>query len=198
MLLADARIDASETFANLLSENSVRRMSDNFGAMEKQSVEALQSEFGTAEVFFERHAEMRYRGQRHNIKVPVDGLEDVDAIRKAFERDYRRRYGHADAKTPAEFQALHLSAFVRLKRPDIARLPRATEKVQPATSRKVYFGSADGWIDAPVFSRDSLEPGFTHTGPAVIEEYGSTTLVWPSDRFEIGTLREIRIHRVAM
>src|SRR5919108_4297192 len=124
MLLADARIDASETFANLLSENSVSRMSDSFGAMEKRSVEALQSEFGTAEVFFERHAEMRYRGQRHNIKVPVCGLKDVAAIRKAFERDYRRRYGHADAKTPAEFQALHLSAFVRLKRPDIAHLPR--------------------------------------------------------------------------
>jgi hypothetical protein len=28
----------------------------------------------------------------------------------------------------------------------------------------------------------------------VIEEYGSTTLVMPGDRFEIGPLREIRIH----
>jgi hypothetical protein len=31
-------------------------------------------------------------------------------------------------------------------------------------------------------------------GPVVIEEYGSTTVVWPGDRFEIGALREIRIH----
>jgi hypothetical protein len=28
----------------------------------------------------------------------------------------------------------------------------------------------------------------------VLEEYGSTTVVWPGDRFEIGALREIRIH----
>ena len=197
MLLADARIDTSETFVKLLNEDSVTRMTDIFGAMEKESVAALESEFGTGEVFFERHAEMRYRGQRHNIKVPVSGLKDVAAIRTAFEGDYRRRYGHADPKAPAEFQALHLSAFARLKRPNIACLPRAAGKPQPATTRKVYFGSSGGWINAHIFSRDSLEPGFTHTGPAVIEEYGSTTVVWPTDRFEIGALREIRIHCVA-
>ena len=197
MLLADARIDTSETFVKLLNEDSVTRMTDIFGAMEKESVAALESEFGTGGVFFERHAEMRYRGQRHNIKVPVSGLKDVAAIRTAFEGDYRRRYGHADPKAPAEFQALHLSAFARLKRPNIACLPRAAGKPQPATTRKVYFGSSGGWINSHIFSRDSLEPGFTHTGPAVIEEYGSTTVVWPADRFEIGALREIRIHCVA-
>jgi N-methylhydantoinase A len=197
MLLADARIDTSETFVKLLNEDSVTRMTDIFGAMEKESVDALESEFGTGEIFFERHAEMRYRGQRHNIKVPVSGLKDVAAIRTAFEGDYRRRYGRADPKAPAEFQALHLSAFARLKRPNIACLPRAAGKPQPATARKVYFGSSGGWINSHIFSRDSLEPGFTHTGPAVIEEYGSTTVVWPTDRFEIGALREIRIHCVA-
>ena len=36
-------------------------------------------------------------------------------------------------------------------------------------------------------------PGFQGEGPALIEEYGSTTLVWPGDSFEIGTLGEIRI-----
>jgi N-methylhydantoinase A len=197
MLLADARIDTSETFVKVLNEDSVASVTDIFCAMEKESVAALESEFGTGEVFFERHAEMRYRGQRHNIKVPVSGLKDVAAIRTAFEGDYRRRYGHADPKAPAEFQAVHLSAFVRLKRPDIARLPRAPGKSQPAATRKVYFGGSGGWMNADIFSRDWLEPGFNHTGPAVIEEYGSTTVVWPTDRFEIGALREIRIHCLA-
>ncbi len=107
---------------------------------------------------------MRYRGQRHNIKVPVSGLKDVEEIRAAFERDYKRRYGHADAKAPAEFQALHLSAFARLKQPDIARLPRAPAKSEPAQKRKVYIGSAGGWVDAEIYHRDALEPGFSASG----------------------------------
>jgi N-methylhydantoinase A len=48
-------------------------------------------------------------------------------------------------------------------------------------------------VETRIYDRDGLAPGFTADGPAVIEEYGSTTLVWPGDRFEIGPMREIRI-----
>ena len=194
MLLADARIDTSKTFVGVLSEKTVPATAEIFAAMEEESAGALAAEFATSNALFERHAEMRYRGQRHNIKVPVSGLKEAAQIRAAFERDYKRRYGHADAKAPAEFQALHLSAFARLKQPEIARLPRAAAKSQPAQLRKIYIGNAGGWLDGQIFHRDALEPGFSATGPAVIEEYGSTTLVWPGDRFEIGTLHEIRIY----
>src|SRR5262245_1633778 len=190
MLLADARIDTSKTFVSTLTDDSVATCDALFAALEGESRRALAAEFGTGDIFFQRHAEMRYRGQRHNIKVPVSGLESAGAVRNAFEPDYRRRYGHADAKAPAEFQALHLSAFARRKRPDIARLPRPARKALPAHMRPVYFGTI---TDAKIFDRDTLEPGFSDTGPAVIEEYGSTTIIWPCDRFTIGALREIRI-----
>jgi N-methylhydantoinase A len=193
MLLADARIDTSKTFVGILDDKSVPKMAETFATLEQEAQTALASEFGTSDVFFERHAEMRYRGQRHNIKVPVSGLKDQESIRAAFERDYKRRYGHADAKAPAEFQALHLSAFARLQQPAIARLPRAATPAETAQTRRVYIGNAGGWLDAKIYHRDALEPGFSSAGPAVIEEYGSTTLVWPGDRFEIGALREIRI-----
>ena len=54
-------------------------------------------------------------------------------------------------------------------------------KAQPAQKRRVYIGSAGGWADAQIYNRDALQPGFSGTGPAVIEEYGSTTVVWPGD-----------------
>jgi N-methylhydantoinase A len=193
MLLADARIDTSKTFVSILNEKSVPSMTDIFAAMEEEATAALATDFGARDVFFERHAEMRYRGQRHNIKVPVSGLKDTHAIRAAFERDYKRRYGHADSKAPAEFQALHLSAFARLNQPDIARLPRAAVISDATYARRVYIGNAGGWVNAQIFDRDALAPGFNAAGPAIIEEYGSTTLVWPGDRFEIGALHEIRI-----
>jgi N-methylhydantoinase A len=197
MLLADARIDTSKTFVGILDDRSVPAMAEIYRAMESDAADSLEKEFGTRDIFFEHHAEMRYRGQRHNIKVPVSGLKDAEQIRVAFERDYRRRYGHADAKAPAEFQALHLSAFARLKQPEVARLPRAASQAQKATMRRIYLGSAGGWVDAKIYQRDGLAPGLSEIGPTVIEEYGSTTVVWPGDRFEIGELHEIRIHCAA-
>jgi N-methylhydantoinase A/oxoprolinase/acetone carboxylase beta subunit len=48
-------------------------------------------------------------------------------------------------------------------------------------------------LETTVYDRYALEPGASGAGPALLEEYGSTTLVWPGDRFAIGALHEIRI-----
>jgi N-methylhydantoinase A len=193
MLLADARIDTSKTFVGILNDKTVPAMAEIYRAMETEAAASLAQEFGTGDVFFEHHAEMRYRGQRHNIKVPVSGLKDVEQIRAAFERDYKRRYGHADARAAAEFQALHLSAFTRLRPPALEHLPRAQVQGAEPQSRPVYFGKESGRVTTQVYDRTTLAPGFAGSGPALIEEYGSTTLIWPGDRFEVGTLGEIRI-----
>src|SRR6185503_5761052 len=131
-------------------------------------------EIGAVQVAFERSLEMRYRGQRHNIRVPIGANSDAAAIRKAFDRDYKRRYGHADAKAGVEIQALHLSALARVKRPDLTRLARERKSQGKKPSRKVYFGAA-GTLDTAVYDRYALAPGFSASGPAIIEEYGSTT-----------------------
>jgi N-methylhydantoinase A len=193
MLLADARLDLSKTFVGVLNDGTVAALKGAFAELENEARTALKRDFAAREVMFEHHAEMRYTGQRHNIKVPISGLADVAAIRQAFDRDYKRRYGHADSKAAAELQALHLSASIRLRRPELERLPRAATAPRPSEQRPVYFGAAGGFIGTPVHARTSLAPGYRGDGPALIEEYGSTTLVLPGDRFEIGALGEIRI-----
>jgi N-methylhydantoinase A len=193
MLLADARLDLSGTFTGVLNDGSAAALQGFFREMEEEARAALACDFGSGSVTFERHAEMRYSGQRHNIKVPISGLADPAAIRQAFDRDYKRRYGHADSRAAAEFQALHLSAFTRLQRPALERLPRPQAASARVEERPVYFGEAGGTIEAQIFDRGSLVAGFKAEGPALIEEYGSTTLIWPGDRFAIGVLGEIRI-----
>jgi N-methylhydantoinase A len=193
MLLADARLDLSKTFVGVLDQATVANLTDAFAEMEGQARAALVRDFDARDVLFERHAEMRYAGQRHNIKVPISGLADAPGIRLAFDRDYKRRYGHADSKAAAELQALHLSAFTRLRRPQLAHLPRPHAGPRPPQRRPVYFGTVGDTLDAQIYDRTALAPGFQEAGPALIEEYGSTTLVWPGDSFEIGALGEIRI-----
>jgi N-methylhydantoinase A len=192
MLLADARFDDSKTFTGLLSDELLPAIEKTFAELERGAADLLKVEFGDAEVRFERFAEMRYRGQRHNIKVPITGLADAASIRHAFEQDYKRRYGHADLKAAVELQSLHSSAFARLNHPDIGNLAHPLPGEMRKPSRKVYFAEA-GHVEAEVYDRYRLPPGFAGIGPAVIEEYGSTTIIWPGDRFEIGRLHEIVI-----
>ena len=192
MLLADARIDRSTTFTGLLIEETLARARHVFADLETDARRALERDFAAQQIFFQHHAEMRYSGQRHNIKVPIANLSDLDAVSTAFHHDYKRRYGHADVGAKIEIQALHLAAFARQNRPDLSGLPRACAPMTEPTERLIHFGEA-GLVRSKVYLRDSLPVGFSASGPAVIEEYGSTSLVWPNDRFEIGPLREIRI-----
>jgi N-methylhydantoinase A len=195
MLMADARLDASQTFVGVLDARTIAAMDETFGAMERELHDAIRREIGLDDVTFERSAEMRYRGQRHNIRVPITGLGDAGAIRTAFDRDYKRRYGHADARAAVEVQALHLAAGSRLRRLALDRLVRAASGgAAERAARPVHFGRAAGRVETRVYDRFALAPGFAAPGPAIIEEYGSTTVVWPDDRFEIGPLGEIRIY----
>ena len=82
---------------------------------------------------------------------------------------------------------------MRLRRPDLGHLPRLGAPSGSPTKRAVYFAGYS-MVEASVYDRYSLITGFAADGPAIIEEYGSTTVVWPVDRFEIGKLHEIRIH----
>src|SRR5262249_57382446 len=125
----------------VLNGTTVGSLKSIFAEMEDEARAALVRDFGSGIIMFERYAEMRYAGQRHNIKVPIADLPDPTAIRSGFDRDYKRRYGHADARAQAEFQALHLSGFTRLKRPALEHLPRARAVAGPAQKRPGYFAA---------------------------------------------------------
>jgi hypothetical protein len=57
-----------------------------------------------------------------------------------------------------------LSAFARLKQPKLPFAARGEQSSTP-TNGEVYLGGAGGWIDAKIYNRDALEPGFMDSGP---------------------------------
>ena len=126
MLLADARLDLSKTFTGVLDDDDRRVLGwTPSPTMEEEARASLVRDFGADEVLFERYAEMRYRGQRHNIKVPITGLDDPAAIRAAFDRDYKRRYGHADARAGPSSRRCIFPPSRGCSGPTSQRLPRA-------------------------------------------------------------------------
>ena len=81
-----------------------------------------------------------------------------------------------------------------MSRPDIlrlAQLPPVGSAVQP--SERMVFFAETGFQSTKVYQRQDMPSGFAAFGPALIEEYGSTTLISPADSFSVGALGEIRI-----
>jgi N-methylhydantoinase A len=195
MLLADVRRDEARTFLRPLGAEAVAEMASVFAEMEAAMRTVLRTDTDGGRAAFEHHAEVRYRGQVHSVLTPVDGIDDPKALRERFEALYHARYGHAQSKNPVEIVSLRLAGHGMIDRPDLAVLaPNRDAATSPAPRvREVYFAEAGGPTPTRVFKRRDLPHGFAAEGPVLIEEYGSTTVVGPADRFEIGRLGEIRI-----
>jgi N-methylhydantoinase A len=194
MLLADARLDTARTFLAAFDAQSVAQSEAVFVQMEEESRAALEMEFGRHPVRFERQAEIRYKGQKHSLKVTLPSQGGADALHTTFNDEYRRRYGHANPKAKTEFVALHCIAELQIRQPALSDLHTHAGKPRRAEgSRPVYFLEQSGYLDTRVFDRYALAAGFSANGPAIIEEYGSSTLVGPRDHFTIGNLGEIQI-----
>jgi N-methylhydantoinase A len=63
--------------------------------------------------------------------------------------------------------------------------PAALAPAKPvaAETREAWFGGER--VPTPVYRRSTLTPGATFTGPAVIEEKTSTTVLYPGQRARV-------------
>jgi N-methylhydantoinase A len=148
-----------------------------------------------------RHSlEMRYAGQDFAMPVPVEGrqLAGLDRLELAcaFNALHQRAFGYHDPAQPLEIVSVRLAAFVRradspliLSTPNGERDGRA---LRPRAMRDVWF-APDRAAQCAVYQREQLSPGTRIDGPAVVQEYASTTLVGPGDRLEVTATGELLI-----
>ena len=195
MLLADPRLDTARTFVVPLNAETMPKALAIYAELEAEGGAALRREFGEGEITFEREAEIRYKGQQHSLKIALPLDADAAALRALFDREYLRRYGHANAAADAQLVVLHSLATLHMTRPELARLADRDRHAGAAAPRKrpIFYLEEDRFLDATILDRYALAVGFTGRGPALIEEYGSSTLIGPRDTFAIGKLKEIDI-----
>lgn len=193
MLLADIRRDEGRTFLRALEPAALQAMTELLEEIEGELRRSLASTFGEIPIRVERYAEMRFVGQFHTVQVKLDAVE-LPLILSSFEATYQDRYGHLIRNGKVEFVSLHVAAFGETPRPALSEIKKAAlADAISSRTREVFFTGSGRSVPAKVFAREGLPVGFTDVGPAIIEEYGSTTVVSPGDRFTIGSLGEISI-----
>jgi N-methylhydantoinase A len=148
-----------------------------------------------AEVTVRRSAEMRYFGQGHEVDVEIPtGIltpASLAPITSSFETAYRLLYSRTPMGVPLE--ALNWRAVISGPSPDLtitSGLETGAATVPtPKKHRAAYFPEASGYVETPVYDRYRLDPSARFTGPAIVEERESTTVIGP------GALISVDAHR---
>ena len=132
------------------------------------------------QVRVEYAADMRYEGQGYDVTVPIETERlkrgDADAITAAFHVAHRAVYGHANEK--AEVWMKELRAHVTGQMPK-ARVVAITDDFDDGTAMTRPIRLFGRSFDATVRIRASLRDGSALSGPAIINQMDTTTLIPP-------------------
>ncbi|HEX7230413.1 MAG TPA: hydantoinase/oxoprolinase family protein [Candidatus Binatia bacterium] len=188
MLMADLRRDYVQTLFERMDDLEMFQLEDQYKKLEAEGRAALDaSGIPSDRIVFERAADMRYVGQEHAVAVRMPanvGDESARAeIKRLFDEAHELRYSHSAPEESADIVSLRVSAIGRLGKPQFPRIA-AGEKIPPSAARRgtrtVIFEAA-GALQAAVFDRAKLLANNVITGPAIIEETASTTVIEPGD-----------------
>ena len=185
MLLSDLRRDVLLTrIVDLSTPGAAAQLDEELRQLEEKALQEFAAEdIDRERVHFLRYGRCRYQNQEHSVEIVLpDGDitdEQIKAIRQRFDTDYEREYTYT-LTAPVELVAYHLVAIAEVDKLKPQKLPTTGRKLEEAVKgqREVDYVEA-GIHRATIYNGDGLEPGMDFVGPAIIEEYGATTVIPP-------------------
>jgi N-methylhydantoinase A len=190
LLAVDWRTDHIRTKVMHEDAAGLDAIAAHYAEMEREAAATLARDgIAPQRIRMMREADLRYAGQSMEVRVPAPaGAVDagfLTALIDAFHAMHRRTFGYNYAgQQKVELVNFCVSGFGLIERPSLPKLAaRPGGAPAPRSHRKVYF---DGQFrDTPIHDRATLPAGHRLDGPAVIEEFGSTTVVFPGQRVEV-------------
>jgi N-methylhydantoinase A len=191
LLVAPARVDRVATVGIRLDRGNVAELEAAFRRLEDEALSVLAGTglpLDTAAV--RRLADGRFMGQGFDLVVtlPEGPYADDDESRRrltaAFESAYREKFSLTPPDVPVEFINVRIAVRAPVAGADVVvKGPLAGDAGDALKgTRPVYFPEAGGFVPTAVYARDRLRAGDELTGPAVVEEEGSTLVIGPGAR----------------
>ncbi|MEY4226118.1 MAG: hypothetical protein RL190_875, partial [Actinomycetota bacterium] len=176
LLATDIRHDLRRTWRRPTAAIDAAELDGEMARMEAEARALLDRSGGVAtgeELAWE--ADMRYRGQAYNLTVPLPprptGAAGLAAAEAAFAAEHHRLYDYTPAIPDTEIVTIRLRATARTQP---ARSEGGAPVDAPVGTQRVFDGT---WAEWPVVQRDALVPGTPLTGPAIIEQEDTTTVL---------------------
>jgi len=179
MLAAEVTDDHSRTALRPLDSFSLQELEECFEELEQHATSSLQAQgVPVASIVCERTLDLRYQGQEHWLSLPVPAPLDLAALTSAFHAEHEVRYGHV-IDSPLQILNVRVRGRAQTKPAPLRSIDAGDGNPSRALLRQreawCFATGADTSFD--VFARALLRANDVVTGPSLIEEGTTTTLV---------------------
>jgi len=195
MLATDLRHDLVRTVIEPLERTDAAWAEARYGEMQRE-LQSILPAVGTP--VGHRAADLRYLGQEHTVTIAIEDLGDWAELRQKFDAAHQRAYGYAAPDVEVQLLNLRLTVVFPLDPPRLPTLERRAGGAPVFETRKMYSTVVEDLLEYRVYQRDHLRAGDTVTGPAAIEESGTTTLIHTGDTLSVEDHGSLIIHVAAV
>ncbi|MEK3888804.1 hydantoinase/oxoprolinase family protein [Bacillus sp. FSL K6-3431] len=167
----------------------------DFEQMEATARGKLGGQSVTSQFETRRFIDMRYAGEVHEVTVPVKSRTrritelNLDATIADFHELHERLFAHKDPGHEIEVLNLRLDLVGVREQLKLQEEPFQQEDPVEANSgeREMYFDIDP--VTTPIYDGSLLQPGNLIVGPAIIEQWGTTIVVYPGHEALIDSYR---------
>jgi N-methylhydantoinase A len=188
MLHSNVRHDHVRAYVQRLDQAALAAVDDAFRELEDRATRGLQEAgFGAASMRLTREMDLRYVGQQWDVRVRLEADTALRAtwIRKAFETEYDRLFGHYQPDGIIETANVRVIAIGLIPPLRPSSSAAAVDTPRPIERRSVYLDAEHGWAEIDVYRGSELHRRHRLSGPLLIEEQTTTVLVGPRDIIEV-------------
>ena len=203
-LIADARYDFQHQMNDMLQDLDWDTLKSALAGLEREARSLIEAEgLSNADTLtFEPSVDVRYLGQGFELTVPFpDVTGDGDwrsAIKTRFDAMHQMQYKHHDPECDVEILSLRMTAIRKTAAVALRAGAKGREHADGVEApsigvRTVLFPDGKGPQSAAIYSRLDLIAGHRFSGPAIVEEYGSTSVIPPRCQVEVDDLENLII-----
>ena len=204
LLMSDVKHDYVRSKLVGLDDLDLAEINQMFRQLIEQAKKELHSEgFVEAEIKIEAYLDLRYAGQGYELTVPcmVPPLEqdDLKIMRQRFDTLHEQNSGHKAATERVELVSLRLISLGLVPQAKLSPgkiTGRAIERARTG-ARAVFFGKEHGALTTQIYNRGLFEPGHKVSGPAIVEQLDTTTVIHPEQEATVDEYGNIIIREKA-
>ena len=178
-LNAPVSYDFFQSFISILKIDAFEKIDKIFETMKKRGLDTLlRSSEKQKDVKFILQADMRHKGQGHEILVDIKNEDirnkNIQVIKNKFYKSYETVYGYSHKKLDIEITKLRLKAIG--KNPKFKISEENYDQKSKLTKRQIYLDKGKP-LFASIYKRADLSELKNYVGPAIIEEIDSTVVI---------------------
>ncbi|MBY6414621.1 hydantoinase/oxoprolinase family protein [Rhodococcus sp. BP-252] len=206
LLTTDIRYEMPTTVWTSSADPNVELISEQIDRLSKQAIAQLEAD-GVApeDISLERSVDCRYVGQGYELRVsaPDGEIDDVwvKTTAEAFHEAHGRTYSQRFDDKPVQLINVRVTGVGAVPHVRIAEIEKGGDDASAAiktTTQALFWASETAkpeWVETPVYERSQLLAGNKIDGPAIVEQFDSTTIIGMNQHAYVDAVGHIIIER---